>query len=144
MSHDRTHSQDREMWIQGRVKSWAKHSLLWEEAQWAGVHAKLLSRVQLCVTPCTVARQAPLSLGFSRQEYWSGLPFPPLGDLPELRIEPTSLCLLHWQAGLHHSCHLSSDPTLPLSSQEAREKSLWTTVSLSLKQSFGKGLEWLD
>ena len=36
----------------------------------------------------TIARQAPLSLGFSRQEYWSGLPFPSLGDLPDLGIEP--------------------------------------------------------
>ena len=38
-----------------------------------------LSRVQLFVTPCTVASQAPLSMEFSRQEYWSGLPFPTLG-----------------------------------------------------------------
>ena len=41
-----------------------------------------LSRVQLFVTPWTVAHQAPLSMGFSRQEYWSGMPCPPLGDLP--------------------------------------------------------------
>ena len=46
------------------------------------------SRVRLCATPWTVARQAPLSLGFSRQEYWSGLPFPPPGDLPDPGIEP--------------------------------------------------------
>ena len=38
-------------------------------------------------------------MGFSRQEYWSGLPFPPPGDLPNPGIEPTSLHLLHWQAG---------------------------------------------
>ena len=38
----------------------------------------------------TVAHQAPLSMGFSRQEYWSGLPFPPPGDLPDPEIEPTS------------------------------------------------------
>ena len=37
------------------------------------------------------SRQAPLSMGFSRQEYWSGLTFPPPGDLPDLEIEPTSL-----------------------------------------------------
>ena len=42
-------------------------------------------------TPRTVARQALLSMGFSRQEYWSGLPFPPSGDLPDPGIEPTSL-----------------------------------------------------
>ena len=40
--------------------------------------------------PWTVAHQAPLSMGFSREEYWSGLQFPPLGDLPNPRIEPSS------------------------------------------------------
>ena len=49
---------------------------------------KSLSRVQLFVTPWTVAHEAPLSMGFSRQEYWSGLPFPPPGDLPDPGIEP--------------------------------------------------------
>ena len=48
------------------------------------------SRVQLFVTLWTVALQAPLSIGFSRQEYWSGLPFPPLRDLPDPWIEPVS------------------------------------------------------
>ena len=55
------------------------------------VCAQLLSRVQLFMTPMTVACQASLSMGFSRQEYWSGLPSPPLGDLPDLGIEPMSL-----------------------------------------------------
>ena len=45
------------------------------------------------VTPGTVARQTPLSLGFSRQEYWSGLPFPSPVDLPDPGIEPTSPAL---------------------------------------------------
>ena len=45
------------------------------------------------VTPETVALQAPLSIGFFRQEYWSGLPFPPLGDLPNLEIESVSPAL---------------------------------------------------
>ena len=49
------------------------------------------SCVQLFVTLWAVARQAPLSMGFSRQEYWSGLPFPPPGDLPDPGAEPTSL-----------------------------------------------------
>ena len=49
------------------------------------------SHVRLCVAVWTVARQAPLSMGFSRQEYWSGLPCPPPGDLPDPGIEPTSL-----------------------------------------------------
>ena len=51
---------------------------------------KSLSRVRLFATPWTVARQAPLSMGFSRQEYWSGLPFPSPGDLPNPGIEPRS------------------------------------------------------
>ena len=49
--------------------------------------AQLLSHVQLFATPQTVACQAPLSMGFSRQEYWSGLPFPTPKDLPEPGIE---------------------------------------------------------
>ena len=48
------------------------------------------SHVQVC-DPWTVAHQAPLSMGFSRQEYWSGLPFPSPGDLPDPGIEPVSL-----------------------------------------------------
>ena len=46
-----------------------------------------LSPVQLFMTPWTVAHQAPLSMGFSRQEYWSGLPFPSPGDLPDPGME---------------------------------------------------------
>ena len=52
---------------------------------------KSLSHVQLFASPWTVAHQAPVSMGFPRQEYWSGLPFPPPGDLPDLGIEPMSL-----------------------------------------------------
>ena len=48
----------------------------------------LLSRVQLFATPWTVASQAPLSVGFSRQEYWIELPFPSPRDLPNPGIEP--------------------------------------------------------
>ena len=51
---------------------------------------KLLSRVRLFATPWTVAYQAPPSMGFSRQEYWSGLPFPSPGDLPDPGIESRS------------------------------------------------------
>ena len=49
-----------------------------------------LSHVRLFATPWTVAYQAPLSMGFSRQELWSGLPFHPPGDLPDPRIEHVS------------------------------------------------------
>ena len=52
---------------------------------------KLLSRVRLFATPWTVAHQAPLSMGFFRQEYWSGWPFPLLGDLSDPGIKPLSL-----------------------------------------------------
>ena len=51
------------------------------------VKVKSLSRVRLLATPWTVAYQDPLSMGFSRQEYWSGLPFPSPGDLPDPGIE---------------------------------------------------------
>ena len=53
----------------------------------------MLSCVQLFATPGTVARQAPLSMGFSRQEYWSGLPFPSPGDLPNPGIETHVCCI---------------------------------------------------
>ena len=55
---------------------------------------QLLSRVQLFVTPCTVACQASLSMEFSRQEYWSGLPFPTPGNFPDSGTEPGSPALL--------------------------------------------------
>ena len=51
----------------------------------------LFSHVQLCATLLSIAGQAPLSMGFSRQEFWSGLPFLTPGELPSPRIEPLSL-----------------------------------------------------
>ena len=65
------------------------------------VCACVLSRfscVRLFATLWTVARQAPLSIGFSRQEYWSRLPCSPPGDLPHPGSSSCLLCLLHWQA----------------------------------------------
>ena len=55
-----------------------------------GLVARLCSTL---VTPWTIACQAPLSMGFSRQEYWNGLPFPSPEDLPDPGIEPRSLAL---------------------------------------------------
>ena len=52
---------------------------------------KLLSRVRLLAAPWTAAYQAPPPMGLSRQEYWSGLPCPPPGDLPDPGTEPASL-----------------------------------------------------
>ena len=60
---------------------------------------KSLSRVRLFATPWAVARQAPLSMRFSRQEYWSGFLCPSPGDLPNTGIESIFFCLLHWQVG---------------------------------------------
>ena len=55
--------------------------------------AQSLSCVRVFATPWTVAHKAPLSMGFSRQEYWSGLPCPPPGGLPNPGIEPKSPAL---------------------------------------------------
>ena len=55
------------------------------------VRTQSLCLIQLFATPWTVAHQALLSMGFSRQEHWSGFPFPTPGDLPNPRIEPMSL-----------------------------------------------------
>ena len=57
------------------------------------VKVKSLSRVLLFATPWTVAYYTPLSMRFSRQEYWSGLPFPSPEDLPDSGIEPRSPAL---------------------------------------------------
>ena len=64
----------------------------------------LLSHVQLPAIPWTVAHQGPLSLGFPRQEYWSGLPFLPLGDLPNPGIKPAS-SVLHCKQILYLMSH---------------------------------------
>ena len=66
------------------------------------VHIRVLScfsRVQPIATIWTIVHQTPLSIGFSRQEYWSGLPFPPPGIFPTQGLNPCLLCLLHWQVG---------------------------------------------
>ena len=60
--------------------------------------AHVLGCIQLFVTLWTVAYQVPLSMEFSRQEYWSRLPFPIPGYLPHPRIKPSLLYHLHWQA----------------------------------------------
>ena len=77
---------------------------------WESVLSRF-SCVRLFVTPWTAARQAPLSMEFSRQAYWSGLLCPPPGDLPNPGIEPVSLtstCIGRWV--LYHQRHLGSPP----------------------------------
>ena len=73
----------------------------------------VLSHVQRLTLCDSIALQAPLSMQFSRQEYWSGLPFPTPGDLSNLGIEPMSLVhLLHWQTDSLPLCPLGSiNPT---------------------------------
>ena len=93
------------------------------------------SRVWLFATPWTVAHQAPLSVGFSRLEYWSGLPCPPLGDLPDPGIELASLVSLHWKRILYPLSHLGSHftPTehlISLSPQFRSQELLWPSAVL--------------
>jgi len=77
--------------LQARTLEWVAISFS-NAGKWK-VKVQLLSRVRLLVTPWTAAHQAPPSMGFSRQEYWSGVPFPAPGDLPDPGIEPGSPAL---------------------------------------------------
>ena len=83
------------------------------------------SHVWLFATPRTVARQAPLSVGFSRQEYWSGLPFPPPGELPNSGIKPTSPETLAL-AGRFFTTELPGKPNISISTANFP----WSTTSL--------------
>ena len=76
-----------------------------------------LSSVQLFATPWTVARQAPLSMGFPRQEYWSSLPFPTPWDLPNPGIEPES----SESPALAGRFFITEPPGKPLNHWTARE-----------------------
>ena len=94
---------------------------------------KSLSPVRLFATPLTVAYQAPPSIGFSRQEYWSGLPFPFPGDLPNPGIEPGS-------PTLEADALTSEPPGKPLRMaciQMGRYK-IFSTVVLTLES-----IEWM-
>ena len=62
--------------LQARTLEWAAISFSMQESEKSKVKVKSLSRVRLLATPWTAAYQAPLSMGFSRQEYWSGVPLP--------------------------------------------------------------------
>ena len=73
--------------------------------------------VQLFATPWTIAHQAPLSLRFSRQEYWSELPRPPPGDLPDPEIEPATPVFPDLQADSLPVSHWGSPETLGVGSE---------------------------
>ena len=78
---------------------------------WALVHEVAKSRTRLSdFTSWTVALQAPLSVEFSKQEYWSELPFPPPGDLPDPGIEPMSLVSPALTGGSLLLSHLGTPP----------------------------------
>ena len=78
---------------------------------WIGVKVKSLSRVRLFATPWTAAHQTPLSMEFSRQEHWSGLPCPSSGDVPDSGINPGLLHgLLHCRQILYQLSHQGSPP----------------------------------
>ena len=77
------------IFVSGENKAETSRPLWSDMAKWKW-KCYSLSCVWLFATLWTVARQAPLSMGFSRQEYWSGLPCPPPGDLPNPGIEPGS------------------------------------------------------
>jgi len=82
------------------------------------------------ITPWTVAHQAPLSVGFPRQEYWSGLPCPPSGDLPRPEIEPASPTLPTNSLPLSHqgSARILEWIAYPFSCRSSRPRN-WTGVS---------------
>ena len=71
-------------------KSLSRVCLFCDPMDYTSEPVKLLSRVWLFATPWTIAYQSPPSMEFSRQKYWSGLPFPSRGDLPDPGIEPRS------------------------------------------------------
>ena len=82
------------------------------------VHALLLSHVRLFVTPWTLAHQDPLSMGFPRQEYWSELPFPSPGDLPDPGIKPVSPSQQVYSLPLSHQVspvYLENISSVPIS-----------------------------
>ena len=82
------------------------------------------NHILLCAPLWTAACQAPLSMGFSRQENGSVLPCPPPEDLPSLGTEPASLCLRHWQA--------ASSPVPPGKPPPVLEKGKWGAQNSAL------------
>ena len=78
------------------ISNWLKINKMMGRVHWMC----MFSHIQLFATLWTTAPQAPLSMGFSGQEYWSGLPFPCPGDLPDPEIEPPSLASPVWASGL--------------------------------------------
>ena len=89
------------------------------------------SHVWLFATLWTVACQAPLSMGFSRQEYWSGLPYPPPRDLPDPGIKPTSPAVPALQADSLPLSHQGSPTSILL---PLKSLALWYTMRIQLNE----------
>ena len=94
------------------IYQWVWHLPVFLGAQllpeWVRLCAQSLSHLQLFVTPWTIIHQAPLSMEFSRKEYWSGLLSPTPGNLPNPGSNLHLLCLLHWQVDSLPLSHLGS------------------------------------
>ena len=115
---------------------WAKTYLFYTFFKWTKVNVKVksLSCVQLFASSWTVAYQSPQSMEFSRQEYWSGLPFPSPGDLPNPGIEPRS-------PTLRADALLSEPPGKSLTLKKITDKYIRTKqlkVSILTKNSWGE------
>ena len=95
---------------------------------------KSLSHVQLFVTPWTVAYQAPPSMRFSRQEYWSGLPFPSPGDIPDPGIKPRSPAL--------QTDALPSEPPGKPGALQFGKALRSQSIALSFKALISPAVEW--
>ena len=122
--HSRQNISQCNTWIEAVETTWKGHRscALPEEETAVCVPSEctsVLSRAWFC-DPMTVALQGPLSLGFPRQEYWSGLPFPPPGDLPDSGMEPSFLCFLHGQVRSLLLSHLG--PALPPPGTSGQER----------------------
>ena len=89
--------------------------------QWPGMCAQSLSPVWLFAILCTVALQTPLSMGYPRQECWSGLLFPPPGDLSNPRIEPASPA----SAGGFFTTEPPGKPCQPWASNQSWATDIW-------------------
>ena len=104
------------------------------------------SYVQLFVTPWTVASQAPLSMGFSRQEYWNGLPCPPPGHLPDPGVKPVSL-ISHLLPGGFFTTSTTWEPLL-LMIITANLFSIYVTLMMgkieSRRRRGHQRMRWLD
>ena len=93
------------------------------------VYVSVLSRVQLFATSWTVALQAPLSIEFSRQEYWIRLPFPPPADLPGPGIEPMSLVSPALAGGFFTTLPPGKIKEVTLLLEESKRRKRWRDVA---------------